>query len=454
MIEIRSTEYGIGDLYAEHLRVIMQRFERALAASKHERVVIFAGEILSVARDDQHYPFRAEPYFVQWLPLPDSPGSILEFEPGDRPRLCFMQPRNFWYEPPELPSGNWIEHVDVHIAESAAAAEQWLTSDDKRTAAIAAPEAMSSKFATVNDRTLLSALDYDRSKKTPYEVACIEQASRIAAYGHATVAAAFSESLSEFALNRVYCSATEQQETQLPYANIIALDDHASVLHYQKLRREAPQRCRSLLIDAGASYHGYASDITRTYAQGADSFEALIESMNGLQQSLCGEVRAGLEFVDLNERAHRLLSEVMAAHELLYCSAAEAYENGITRTFLPHGLGHLLGLQVHDAGGRQTTPDGHTRQPPEAHPYLRLTRRLEEGFILTIEPGIYFIPSLLGALAQNFGSRLNWDKIEAMIPYGGVRIEDNLLVELEGAQNLTRTAFASIEDATTQSTGR
>ena len=444
MTDERHENAKIEALYSAHLETVTARFEAAMAATGQERIVIFAGDEVLVGRDDQPYPFHAEPYFLQWLPLIHAPGSALEIVAGKRPRLWFVQPRDYWHVPPAAPDAHWVSHLDIEIADSAEAAQRGLAAGKRRTAAIGAPAQLAGQFATSDDRDLLDALDFDRAFKTPYEAACIAEASRIAARGHAAVAAAFDEPVSEFALNLIYCEATSQRETELPYRNIIALDEHAAVLHYQNLSHASPGERRSFLIDAGAGCAGYASDISRTYVQNDGEFEALIESMHALQQTLCGEVRAGVDFVELNEQAHRLLSEVLAEHGLLRCSAAEAYETGITRTFLPHGLGHLLGLQVHDAGGRQISPGGGLRPPPDGHPFLRLTRELSAGFVLTVEPGLYFIPSLLDELDGAQRAGIDREAAERLIPLGGIRIEDDLLVELDGARNLTREAFTSL----------
>ena len=124
------------------------------------------------------------------------------------------------------------------------------------------------------------------------------------------------------------------------------------------MRTEPPAVTRSLLIDAGAEFNGYAADITRTYSASAnDDFAALIASMDALQQRICAEVKPGVDFVVLHAFTHRQLAAVLREHRLVTCSADEAVATGITRGFLPHGLGHLLGLQVHDAGG-QLADDG------------------------------------------------------------------------------------------------
>jgi Xaa-Pro dipeptidase len=163
--------------------------------------------------------------------------------------------------------------------------------------------------------------------------------------------------------------------------------------------------------------------------------------MHELQQTLCSKAVVGVDFVELNELAHRDLARLLREHELIRCDAEHAYESGITRTFLPHGLGHLLGLQVHDAGGHLQGPDGSMRRPPAEHPMLRLTRTLEDGFVVTIEPGLYFIPSLLGKLRDHALEQVNWERVETLVKFGGVRIEDNVCVTEQGPLNLTRAAL-------------
>jgi len=120
-----------------------------------------------------------------------------------------------------------------------------------------------------------------------------------------------------------------------------------------------------------------------------------------------------------------------------------ALERGLTRVFFPHGIGHLLGLQVHDIGGHQTDANGTITPPPANHPFLRLTRPLEAGVVVTIEPGIYFIPMLLNQARQaGLHSDLNLALIETLLPLGGVRIEDNVVATAGGAVNLTREVLA------------
>ncbi|MOA46834.1 Xaa-Pro dipeptidase [compost metagenome] len=113
----------------------------------------------------------------------------------------------------------------------------------------------------------------------------------------------------------------------------------------------------------------------------------------------------------------------------------------MTNAFFPHGLGHFLGLQVHDAGGFMQDERGTHLPAPEQFPYLRCTRVMEVGQVFTIEPGLYFIDSLLEPLRQSEqGKRVNWNKVEALRPFGGIRIEDNIVLHGDGVENLTRQA--------------
>jgi Xaa-Pro dipeptidase len=137
------------------------------------------------------------------------------------------------------------------------------------------------------------------------------------------------------------------------------------------------------------------------------------------------------------------VAQVLADHRLVRCTAESAFDAGITRTFLPHGVGHLIGLQTHDVGGQQASPEGGLRPPPEAYPTLRLTRDVEAEQVFTIEPGLYFIPMLLEEARHGpAGQDIDWPRVEALAPCGGIRIEDNVVATADGVRNLTREAFA------------
>jgi Xaa-Pro dipeptidase len=217
------------------------------------------------------------------------------------------------------------------------------------------------------------------------------------------------------------------------------------VLHYTNLERQAPGTARSFLIDAGAQVHGYAADITRTYAYDDSGFQALVDRMERLQLALVDRIRTGVDYRELHVDTHRMLAEVLVEADLATGDPATLLETGVTSAFFPHGLGHLLGIQVHEVGGHQEADTGGTIDPPSGHPFLRLTRVLEDDMVLTIEPGLYIIDMLLdnlrGTAAEN---HVNWATVDWLRPFGGIRIEDNVRVLTGGAENLTRDAFAAV----------
>jgi Xaa-Pro dipeptidase len=436
---------ALSESFAAHLRVLDERLARGLESAGLDGAVVFSGAVQTVHRDDLSYPFRPEPYFKAWVPLTEHPDCVLKLEPGRRPLLLIAASRDYWHAPAPRPQGFWTDHFDIREVAAPADAIAALGPLERYAGLGQYAEGL---FDAVKSERLLRYLDFHRAFKTPYEISCLEEASAIAAEGHLAVRRALEDAVSEFDLHQTFCAATGRRETQLPYGAIVALDEHAAILHYQNTRRRRSRDWRSLLLDAGVEVRGYASDITRTHGS-VPEFLDLIEAVEGMQQSLCDRARVGVDFVELNETAHRLLAAILADHGLLKTSAESAHEQGITRSFLPHGLGHLLGLQVHDAGGRQTAPDGTLRAPPATHPHLRLTRVLERGFVVTIEPGLYFIPVLLEALRSSRAARMiRWEVVERLSPCGGIRIEDDVLVESAGVRNLTRLAFARADGLT------
>jgi Xaa-Pro dipeptidase len=155
-------------------------------------------------------------------------------------------------------------------------------------------------------------------------------------------------------------------------------------------------------------------------------------------------VRPGVDYKALHLQAHRSIAGVLAEAGVIRVSADDAVQSGLSGVFYPHGLGHFIGLQVHDVAGLIDN-EGQAIPRPEGHPALRLTRELEVGNVLTVEPGLYFIDTLLnGWRERRDASLIDWDRVEALAPYGGVRIEDNVVVTEEGCENLTRRAFAEM----------
>jgi len=436
----------LGALYGAHLDTIRERHDRALERAGASHVVIYSGNPKRMFLDDNDYPFKANPHFVHWAPLTALPFSYIVYTPGETPVLVYYQPRDYWHVVPGAPDGYWTEHFDIRIVNTTEDIPAHLPADREKCIAIGEfdDESMAYGIERINPSAAVNNLHYARGAKTEYELAVMRLAAKRGVAGHVAAEAAFRDGLAEFEIHRAYCAAVSHVDAELPYGNIIALNDHGSVLHYTNLERRAPQKIRSFLIDAGAQVHGYASDITRTYANGDARFQALIDRMDVLEQDVVARVRAGVDYRDLHVGTHRMLAEVLVETELASGDPDTLLATGVTSAFFPHGLGHLLGIQVHDVGGHQENETGGTIDPPSGHPFLRLTRVLEEDMVLTIEPGLYVIDMLLDELRGTPAEdHVKWQTVDWLRPFGGIRIEDDVRVLPDGAENLTREAFAN-----------
>jgi Xaa-Pro dipeptidase len=437
---------SLDQLYVEHLRSMAQRTDRSLAAAGFDALVIDAGSPTRQFLDDQDYPYKVNPHFKAWVPVVDNPQSVLVYTPGARPLLLFHQPTDYWHQAAKLPQEPWSRAVEVIPLPDPSKASQHWAALGRVTFIGPQNHFEAADAAAVNNADLLTALHYDRAVKTPYELECMRRASALGALGHGAALAAFRRGASEYGAHMRYLEACLQREEEMPYNSIVAYNEHAAILHYQHLERRAPAALRSFLLDAGAQYRGYASDITRTYAAAPGRFADLIDALNRAQLSLCGEIVAGKDYREVHLSAHRKLGDVLHALGLTKIAGEEALQSGVTSVFFPHGIGHLLGLQVHDVGGVMGDLKGGERSRPEGHPYLRLTRMLEPGVVVTVEPGIYFIESLL-AKARDGDKRslIDWNVVDELRPYGGIRIEDNVVTTEDAPENMTREAFANLE---------
>ena len=438
-------ESALAATFPAHVNALKLRHDRALERAGAGHAVIFSGAPRSVFLDDYHYPFKANPHFISWLPLTGTPNCYLIYTPGETPVLVYYQEKDYWHVPPASPDGFWPDQFDIRIVHDHADVAKHLPEARDKCILIGelTDDGQAFGIERVNPGTALNLLHYDRSVKTDYELECMRAASRRAVKGHRAAAKAFKAGKSEFDIHLNYCRAVQHPENDLPYGNIIALNENGAVLHYQHQSHDKPDEFRSFLIDAGGRFNGYASDITRTHAKEDGEFNDLIARFDQLQLELVAEVKAGLDFSELHLLCHTKIGELLAEAGIARGSAEALIKSGVTSAFYPHGLGHLLGIQVHDVGGHMGDDTGTIVDPPSGHPFLRLTRLLEVNQVLTIEPGIYVIDMLLENLAGTPGHDLiNQSRVDWLRPYGGIRIEDNVRVLASGCENLTRDAFA------------
>jgi Xaa-Pro aminopeptidase len=224
----------------------------------------------------------------------------------------------------------------------------------------------------------------------------------------------------------------------MAYDTIIGGGINSAVLHFAPSARRFGAG-ELVLIDAGAQYLGYACDVTRTYAVGdrLDRLQHELHSVvHGAQRAAIDRCRAGVEWRDVHLTAALAIAEGLAECGILRGDRESLVQSGAVWLFFPHGIGHLVGLGVRDAGG---TPLPDRRDDPKPYPNLRIDLPLEADMVVTVEPGIYFVPALLDdpEHRRRQRDRVNWERVDRMREFGGIRIEDNLLITDEGHDSLT-----------------
>lgn len=300
-------------------------------------------------------------------------------------------------------------------------------------------------------RALREALNELRVLKDEGELRLLEKASAATATGHLAAMQAARPGMFEYQVQAEMERAFRNEGcAQLGYGSIVASGRNAAVLHYVTNDRRLAKG-DLLLVDAGAEYRGYTADVTRTFPVSGrfsprqrDVYEIVLAA----QERCIDFARAGHTSLDMQRLSERVLAEGLRDLSLLRGSVDELVETEAVRVFYPHGIGHTLGLDVHDVqGGRKRR----LRLRPGSGK-LRFRARLEPGFVITVEPGIYFMPALLGdpKVRRKHRARIDFAKAEAWTGLGGVRIEDDVVVQPSGPpRNLTTVpkTVAAVEAA-------
>lgn len=241
--------------------------------------------------------------------------------------------------------------------------------------------------------------------------------------------------------------------TSAAFPIILSMDGQTLHNHYHgNLLKEG----RMMVTDAGAeTVNHYAGDITRTVPVGGkfsqrqkEIYEIVLRAEN---QAIEG-IRPGVPYRDIHLDAARIIARGLKDLGLMKGNVEEAVEAGAHAMFFPHGLGHMMGLDVHDLEGLGEDHVGYSdtikRSEQFGTAYLRLGKELQTGYVLTVEPGIYFIPALIDLWKSEgrFREFINYDKAESYKDLGGIRIEDDVLVTESGHKVLGKPIPKSIPE--------
>lgn len=236
----------------------------------------------------------------------------------------------------------------------------------------------------------------------------------------------------------------------MSYTCICASGNNGATLHYGHAGAPNSKQINDgdmLVFDMGSEYHCYGSDITRSFPANGKFTEKqrqIYETVLAAQQAVMDALKPGVQWTDMHRLANRVVCEGLKRHGLLKGDVEDMLKHHIGALFMPHGLGHFLGIDTHDVGGY---PHGVERIPEPGLRSLRANRAVQPGMVLTVEPGIYFNEATLGPALQDpeKSKFLVADKIREFFGFGGVRIEDDVIITETGNENMT-TAPRSVAD--------
>lgn len=286
---------------------------------------------------------------------------------------------------------------------------------------------------------LIKAVVKLRSIKDQYEIAEIEKTIDIAYEMHTTAMKMAKVGVKESDISSVVEGIARQNDGFVSFPVILSVN--GQILHnhhHQNILTEG----RMLVCDSGAESHlHYATDFTRTVPVGGKFNQRqreIYEIVLLANQKTTEAVKPGVFYRDVHLLSATIITEGLKNLGLMKGDVNEAVAQGAHALFYPHGLGHMMGLDVHDMenlGENYVGYDDEVKRSDQfGLAYLRLARRLQSGFVFTVEPGIYFIPALidLWKSEQKFTQFINYEAIEKYRDFGGVRIEDDVLVTETG----------------------
>jgi Xaa-Pro aminopeptidase len=384
-------------------------------------VVVEAGNPIPVpGRGDRTYPFHAHSEYL-YLTDRERPGGTLALDPAEG-----------WVEfvvPVTAEELLWsgVEGDTEGVPEGTRPRdelEEWLSGRPVRRLGA----------TTDADQELRDALIRVRRPKDDVEVERMRIAAEATRAGFAALAGLIEPGRTERELQiAIEAAFLRSGGDSLAYESIVAAGDHSAVLHFAPTTREI-RAGELLLVDAGAEYRGYASDVTRTYPVGGEpTAEQRIvwETVRRALEAGIEACRPGIEWRDVHRSSALVVAEGLAELGVLRGRPDTLVESGAVTLFFPHGVGHMVGLGIRDAGAASDEE----REPAPGLPRLRVDIPLEPRHAWTVEPGIYFVQPLL---ARDRARRdVDWDRVDELLGFGGVRIEHDVLITEDGCEVLT-----------------
>lgn len=288
----------------------------------------------------------------------------------------------------------------------------------------------------------IRAVVAQRSYKSAEEIVEIEKACDVTADMHMTAMKVLRPGMYEYEVVAEMNRVAQAANCELSFATIATINGQTLHNHYHG---NLVKPGDLFLIDAGAEVEsGYAGDMSSTVP--ADKTfsarqRAVYEIQNAMHLESVKALRPGIPYMEVYDLSAKVMVEGLKGLGLMKGNAEDAVREGAHALFYPHGLGHMMGLDVHDMENLGELWVGYNGQPKSTQfgrKSLRLAIPLQPGFVLTVEPGIYFIPELIDMWKgqKKFADFINYDAVEAYKDFGGIRNEEDYLITEVGARRL------------------
>lgn len=396
-------------------------------------LLVGAGEPIPLPEEtDQTYPFRSHAEYF-YLAGQECPGGIVAFDPQETPEKRWSS------FVPDVSEGERLwEGREQLPGAPLAALESWLGKRRGRPIAALGASLRGVRADPVLSVRAREQLLHARRIKETGELEILRRGASATAAGFAKLRQELAPGKTERALQiELEAEFFRHGATRTGYDTIIGTGSNSAVLHFAPTSRQTAAG-DFVLVDAGTEIDRYVTDVTRTFVVGdPSSFQKdLYQIVHAAVERAIPRCVAGAEWTALHLMTAVDLVDGLVSLGVLRGDASSLVEQDAHTLFFPHGLGHMVGLGVRDASG---VFPRRTKNPRASLKTLRMDLPLAPGYVVTIEPGLYFIPALLNDphRRSRYAQEVNWSLVENHLNLGGVRIEDNILVTDGAPENLT-----------------
>lgn len=400
-----------------------------------DAVVVFSGHPIGKPGGlDQTYPFLPHPMYY-WLSGNRRQGSAVVFTPDDGWQDYLL--------PVSTAEVIWegAHPFQTNAKEATKLSQDLQLKKINRLFVLGQPSDEEKKLAKAIDQNSFDQVkvcfDRARRQKDTEEIQLIKDAARIAQRGYQHLRRVIQPGLSERELQIEFESEIFRAGShQTPYDTIIGSGTNAAILHAIPTAKRVEDG-ELILVDAGVDLHEYCVDITRVFAANGvwdTKQKSIIQIVQEAQTKSIAACRHGVAWSHVHRLSAQIIAEGLVSLGLLKGSVEDLLESGAIGLFFPHGVGHMVGLRVRDVGYEEN-------KNPVKHcgVTLRVDMDIQENHLLTVEPGCYFIRALLedSEKKRQFKDHVHWSEVEKWMDFGGVRIEDNILITKSDPVNLT-----------------